>query len=396
MSQDPHAVTLSLDAWLHVLSHLSEQGLKSLIPLMMTCNALRTLGMPTLINSSKIHDFRMLKGFLGLLLADPVIRIPMLRRLDWTCNVSRRVGARWARRDRESDMWILGTLADVLEQAYNLQVINLDVSTLEEEPRIIDALISGCPKVHTVLLHLPWEADKTRHNDILARLFDQVRWPLRAVNIESGKPEMVPLLARFAGTLEELRLTECPLPFGWADMPIFPRVSKLQISYWRSYHRTPIVKAFPAVVHLEAYTSLSAAEYKEMWLVDMAESLDEANLTNPQPSDGWQHLDHVEGNVLFIHALTVPSVASVRRLCLEVDLDHPESVKRLCSTLEALRPTVLELVMSSQDGTDATWLWNTRTLDAMASVRYLVFETVRLRSSAYRDGVLELYAFSVR
>jgi hypothetical protein len=275
-------------------------------------------------------------------------------------------------------------------------VINLDVSTLEEEPRIIDALISGCQNVHTVLLHLPWKAAKTKDNDILARLFDQVRWPLRAVNIESGKPEMVPLLALFAGTLEKLRLTECPLPFGWADMPIFPRVSKLQISYWRSYHRTPIVKAFPAVVHLEAYTSLSAAEYKEMWLVDMAESLDEANSVNAPSCEGWQHLDHVEGNVLFIHALTVPSVASVRRLCLEVDLDHPESVTRLCSTLEALHSTVLELVMSSQDGTDATWLWDMRTLDAMASVRYLVFETVRLRSSAYRDGVLELYAFSVR
>jgi hypothetical protein len=363
---------------------------------MRTCKTLRILGMPALINSSNLHSFQKLRGFSSFLLADPVIRIPMLRRLDWT-RVSRRVGPGWSRRDWKSKMSTLDTLADVLVQAYNLQVLSLDVSTLEEKLRITDALISGCPKVHTVLLHLPWKAAKTKHNDILARLFDQVRWPLRAVNIESGKPEMIPLLARFADTLEELRLTKCPLPFGWADMPIFPRVSKLQISYWRSYHRTPIVKAFPAIVHLEAYTSLSAAEYKEMWLVDMVESLDEANLANPQPSDGWQHLDHVEGDVLFIHALTVPSVASVRRLCLEVDLDHPESVTRLCSTLEVLRPTVLELVMSSQDGTDASWLWSARTLNAMASVRCLVFETEPIRRVRSRDvdGVLELYEFTV-
>jgi hypothetical protein len=206
------------------------------------------------------------------------------------------------------------------------------------------------------------------------------------------------LLARFADTLNEIHLTGGNFSFGSAETLVFPRVTKLDIGYWHSYHRTPIVKAFPAVIHLKANSSPTAASDKARWLVDMAERLDDAKLADILLYEGWQHLDHVEGSVLVIHALTVPSRPSVRRLCLVVDLDHSESVTRLCSTLETLCPTVLKLVLSSQDATDAKCLCSATILNAMASVRCLVFDPVQMKRVISRDedGVLELYEFTVR
>jgi hypothetical protein len=396
MDQNQQTAALSLDVWLHVLSHLDVYEPRCILPLMTTCKALRSLGMPTLINSFKLGSFLQLEGFLGFLLADPAVRIPILQRLDWMCDVGRRVRAAWVEREREANLQILSALADVLEQAHNLQVLSLDVSTLDGEPRITDALVSGCSDVHTVHLLLSSAADETKHFGILARLFNQVRWPLRAVSVQAGNPDIVPLLARFAGTLEEMYITRCKKSFGWEDMPVFPRVAKLDIRYWLSYHRTPIVRAFPAVIHLQAVSSLSSAgEYKTTSLDDATESLDKANLVDAQTCEGWQHLDHVEGHVLAIHALTVPSRASVRRLCLDADLDHSESVIRLRKTLEALRPTVLELRLSCADNVDLKNLWETWTPNAMATVRCLVLTTMLSNWYEYSDGQRELYEFTV-
>jgi hypothetical protein len=160
-------------------------------------------------------------------------------------------------------------------------------------------------------------------------------------------------------------------------MAVFPLVTKLDISYWRSYCRIPLVKAFPAVIQLTAFTSLSSAgEYKEMMLDDMKERLDEVNSSNAQPCEGWQYLDHVEGDILVIHALTVPSRISVRRLYLDVDVDHSWSVARLRATLEALRPTVLELCLTCGANIDLKCVQETWTPSSMASVQCLVLTTI--------------------
>jgi hypothetical protein len=134
MSQDQLALTLSLDAWLHILPYLDAEC--HIIPLMMTCKTLWNLGMPTLINIANFETAMGLGRFLTFLLVDPAVRIPMLRRLDWT--LSENFTSEFEK--------IFGTLADVLEQARNLQDLSFGMRALEKEPRIVDALISGCPK----------------------------------------------------------------------------------------------------------------------------------------------------------------------------------------------------------------------------------------------------------
>jgi hypothetical protein len=259
-------------------------------------------------------------------------------------------------------------------------------------------LMTSCPDVHTVHLFLSrLRADEAKRNDILWRIFIQVDWPLRAVSIEGRKPEILPWLARFAGTLEEICPTDSDLPFGWDDMPVFPRVSELDIHFWRCYYRIPTVRAFPAVVHLQAYSVLSTNEDIDMMLNDIAKRQDAAGTVHAQPCEGWQRLDCVEGDVLTVHALMVPSRTSVRRLWLDVDVEVSWGVRCLCDTLGALRPAVLELTLTSGDGTDASWLWSARTLNAMASVQCLVFETEPIKRviSSGVDEVLELYEFTV-
>jgi hypothetical protein len=383
-------LTLSVDAWLHVLSCLNAHGPNRMFSLMMTCKDLWILGMPMLINSFTPRTFLKLEAFLSFLLADPSVRIPMLRRLHWIGDESH--GYTTISSERESNLRTMGHLADVLEQAQNLEVLGLGMIMLEEEPRIVDALISGCPNVHNAYLYLFWRSDEIKRHGLLARLFTQVRWPLRFVSIQGGRLKMIPLLAQFAATLEEVSLPECHMPARWADMTVFPCVTKLEINYWDSYYRTPLVKVFPAITQLEAFTLFSTNEYRDMKMDDMAEHLDSANA---RPCEGWQHLDHVEGTVLAIHALTVPSRASVRRLRLKADLDHSETAIRLCSILEALRPTVLELCLTCEDDVDVKSAWDTWAPHAMASVRCLVLRTVFSAWSVDRDKRIGVHEFTV-
>jgi hypothetical protein len=291
---------------------------------------------------------------------------------------------------------ILGTLADVLEQARSLQDLSFGMRALEKEPRIVDALISGCPKVHTIYLSISsWIEDDSERYGILARLFNQVRWPLRTAYIMDAKLEIVPSLAQFAGTLEEVFMEVRGVPFDCTNVLVFPRVAKLKILFWDCYYRMPLVKAFPAGIYLDIYTSFPQEEYRRTLMDEFTDRLGQANPTDVQPCEGWEYLDYAEGNVLVIHALTVPSRASVRRLCLSVNVDFPRSVTRLCSTLEALRPIVLELFLDSEDDVDLKSLWDTCTPNVMASVRCLDLQTSFLSKREYNEGWLELYEFTV-
>jgi hypothetical protein len=70
-----------------------------------------------------------------------------------------------------------------------------------------------------------------------------------------AKPEIFLSLAQFAGTLEEVFLEVRGVSFDCTNVLVFPRVAKLKILFWDCYYRTPLVKAFPAVVYLDIYTS---------------------------------------------------------------------------------------------------------------------------------------------
>jgi hypothetical protein len=137
VSQDQKAVALSLDVWLHVLSHLDAQGPNGLTPLMMTCKALRTLGMPGLINSFKPDSFLKLEEFLRFLYEDLVVHIPMLRHV--YCMFSVSYAPTQTKREWKSNILILGVLTSVLYRARNIQTLSLHISMLDEEPRVLGA-----------------------------------------------------------------------------------------------------------------------------------------------------------------------------------------------------------------------------------------------------------------
>jgi hypothetical protein len=128
-------------------------------------------------NSACNHESRSadLNAFLEFMgpRPDPAVRIPMLRSLDWM----------WMLKHIKSN---LGALANILEQAQSLQVLSLDMTILGKEPRIIDALVSGCSHVHTARLYLSGVANKSKHKDVLARLLNHACWPLRTVSIRMG------------------------------------------------------------------------------------------------------------------------------------------------------------------------------------------------------------------
>jgi hypothetical protein len=272
-------------------------------------------------------------------------------------------------------------------------VLKLDEPLLQEEPRILNALINGCPDVHTARLHVSWSLDVITRYKLLARLFTEVRWPLRSVFIQDGDLEMVQLLAKFAGTLEEVQLTADDLRNNCNSMLVFPRVAKLQINHWHCYWRTPLVKTFPAVAQLEAFTWFGVSTNRARVMNNMTKRLD---LVNAQPCEGWQHLDHVDGNVLIIHALTVPSRVSVRRLRLDADLYYLESATRIRSTVQALRPTMLELSLTCEADVELKRAWDTWAPHAMASVRCLVLKTVFLAGILDDNGRLGVHEFTVR